>query len=122
VAVSAGLPFGPTGVAAAAVISSLLIAIPSVQYAGGPIGLGTADILRATGPQLIGAISILAAGWCLQTTILSGYSHFMRILLSGAFCTCLYVVIVAGLFRLTEPISVASSVVHDLLGSRLRRV
>jgi O-antigen/teichoic acid export membrane protein len=122
VAVTAGLPFGPTGVAVATVTASMLIAVPSVKYAGGPIGLGATDVLRATGPQLIGAISILAVGWCLQITILSDYSHFTRILLSGAFCTCLYLVIVAGLFRLTEPIKVAGSVVQDLLGSRLRRI
>jgi hypothetical protein len=46
----------------------------------------------------------------------------IRILLSGAFCTCLYLVIVVGLFRLTEPIKVAGAVVQDLLGSRLRRI
>jgi PST family polysaccharide transporter len=122
VAVLAGLPFGAKGVAIAVVIANLLIAVPSIKYAGGPIGLGAADVMRATGPQLIGAISILAAGWCLQITILSGYSHLIRILLSGTFCTCLYLVIVAGLFRLTEPIKVAGSVVQDLLGSRLRRI
>ena len=116
-AVTAGLPFGPTGVALAVAIASSLIAVPSVTYAGGPIGLGAADVMRATGPQLIGAISILAAGWCLQITILSGHSHFIRILLSGAFCTFLYLVIVAGFFRLTEPINLAGSLVQDLLGS-----
>ena len=37
-AVVAGLPFGPTGIAVATVIAALLIAVPSVKYAGGPIG------------------------------------------------------------------------------------
>jgi hypothetical protein len=46
---------------------------------------------------------------------LSGYPSLIRILLSVTFCTLLYLVIVAGLFRLTEPIKLVSSVVRDLL-------
>jgi PST family polysaccharide transporter len=113
-----GLPFGPTGLAAASVIASLLIAVPSINYAGRPIGVGAALVMRAVGPQLIGAMSIVAAGWSLQMTILSGYSSFTRILLSGTFCTCFYLALVVGLFRLTEPIKVAGSVVQDLLRAR----
>jgi len=64
----------------------------------------------------------VAAGWCLQMTVLAGYPGPIRILLSGAFCTCLYLAIVMGLFRLAEPIKVAGSVVQDLLRSRLRRI
>jgi O-antigen/teichoic acid export membrane protein len=118
VAVLGGLPFGPTGVAAASVIAVALIAVPSIEYAGRPIGAGAALVMRAVGPQLVGAISTVAAGWCLQTTMLTGYSGPMRILLSGAFCTCFYLVVVVGLFRLTEPIKIAMSVVQDLLRNR----
>jgi O-antigen/teichoic acid export membrane protein len=121
-ALLAGLPFGPEGVAAASVIATSLIAVPSIEYAGRPIGIGAAVVIRAVGRQLIGAIIIVAAGWCLQMTVLTGYPGLIRILLSGAFCTCLYLVIVVGLFRLTEPIKVLGSVVQDLLGSRLRRI
>jgi PST family polysaccharide transporter len=113
-----GLPFGATGVAAASVIASLLIAVPSIVYAGRPIGIGAAVVMRAVSPQLIGAISILAAGWCLQMTILAGFSGLIRILLSGASCTCLYLAMVVGLFRLTEPVRVAGSILQDLLRRR----
>src|SRR6185437_4767636 len=41
-AVLAGLPFGPTGVAVACVIEGVLIAFPSIAYAGHPIGVGSA--------------------------------------------------------------------------------
>jgi PST family polysaccharide transporter len=118
VAVLGGLPFGATGVAVAVVIASVLLAVPSISYAGRPIGVGAALVIRAVGPQLIGAISIVAAGWCLQMTILIGYSSFIRILLLGTFCTSFYLAMVVGLFRLTEPIKVAGSVVQDLLRSR----
>jgi len=115
VAVLGGLPFGATGVAVAAVMTSLLIAVPSISYAGRPIGVGAVLVIRAVGQQLIGAISTAAGGWWLQTTALTGCSSFVRIFLSAGFCISIYLIIVVGLFRLTEPIKVASTVVQDQL-------
>jgi O-antigen/teichoic acid export membrane protein len=113
VAILEGLPFGATGVAVAGVIVSVLIAVPSISYAGRPIGIGAALVIRAAGPQLIGAISTAATGWWLQTTALSNCSSLPRILLSTGFCACIYLIIVVGLFRLTEPIKIAGRVVRD---------
>jgi hypothetical protein len=39
----------------------------------------------------------------------------MRIVSSAIFCACVYLVVVVGLFGLTEPIRVARSVVQDRL-------
>lgn len=114
-AVLAGLPFGATGVAAAGVIASVLIAIPSINYAGRPIGIGSALVIRATGPQLVGAISAAAGGWWLQATVLAHWSSLMRIASSAIFCACLYLLVVVGLFRLTEPLRVARSIVRGRL-------
>jgi O-antigen/teichoic acid export membrane protein len=118
VAVLGGLPFGAKGVATAMVMASMLIAVPSIVYAGRPIGISAACVSRAVGPQLIGAISAAAGGWWLQTATLADYSSLVRILLSGGFGICVYLAVVAGLFRLTEPIKVAGSIVHDLLKNR----
>jgi PST family polysaccharide transporter len=118
VAVLGGLPFGAQGVAVAVVMASLLLAVPSITYAGRPIGIGAALVIRAVLPQLIGAISAAAGGWWLQTTILTGYSSFVRIFLSGGFCICIYLAIVLAVFRLSEPIKVAGSIVQDLLRNR----
>jgi PST family polysaccharide transporter len=118
VAVLGGLPFGTRGVAIAVVIASLLIAVPSITYAGRPIGIGAALVIHAVRPQLIGAIATAAGGWWLQTTALTDFSSFVRIVLSGGFCICIYLAIVVGLFRLTEPIKVAAAVVRDLLRNR----
>jgi PST family polysaccharide transporter len=115
VAVVGGLPFGIVGVAVAAVIVSLLMAVPSIIYAGRPIGIGASLVVRAIGPQLIGAISAAAGGWWLQQTVLTQYSSFERMFLSTAFCICIYLIIVVGLFRLTGPIKVAGKVVQDQL-------
>jgi PST family polysaccharide transporter len=118
VAVLGGLPFGATGVAVAGVIASILIAVPSISYAGRPIGIDATLVVRAVGPQLIGAISTAAGGWWLQTNALTDCSSFVRIFVSAGFCICIYLIIVVGLFRLTEPIKVAGAVVHDLLRNR----
>lgn len=118
VAVLAGLPFGAKGVAIAAVAASLLIALPSITYAGRPIGIDAALVVRAVGPQLIGAISTAAVGWWLQTALLADYSGFVRIILSGGFCVSVYLAIVVGLFRLGEPIRVAGAIAKDLIGRR----
>jgi PST family polysaccharide transporter len=75
-------------------------------------------VIRAVGPQLIGAISTAAGGWWLQTATLTDYSSFVRIFLSGSFCILIYLAIVVGLFRLSEPIRVAGSIVQDLLRKR----
>jgi O-antigen/teichoic acid export membrane protein len=115
VAVLGGLPFGATGVAVAGVIASVLIAVPSISYAGRPIGVGAALVIRAVGPQLMGAISAAAGGWWLQTTALTDCSSFVRMLLSTGFCISIYLIIVVGVFRLTEPIKVAGTVVQDQL-------
>ena len=118
VAVLGGLPFGATGVAVAVVMTSLLLAVPSISYAGRPIGIGAALVIRAVGQQLIGAISTAAGGWWLQTTALTHCSSFVRIFLSTGFCISIYLIIVVGLFRLTEPIKVAGTVVQDLWRNR----
>jgi len=118
VAVLAGLPFGARGVAIAAVIASLVIALPSIVYAGRPIGIGATLVIRAVGPQVIGAIGTAAAGWWLQTALLTDYSSVVRIGLSGVFCAGIYLAVVVGLFRLVEPIRVATTIVKDLMGRR----
>jgi O-antigen/teichoic acid export membrane protein len=112
-AVLGGLPFGTTGVAVAGVVTSLLLAIPAVHYAGRPIGISSMLVMRAVGPQLLGAISAAAGGWLLQMTALAHWPSVVRIASSAAFCACLYLLVVVGLFRLTAPLKVARTVVLD---------
>src|SRR5262249_51106185 len=118
VMVLGGLPFGATGVAVGLRMTSLLLAVPSIGYAVGPIGIRAAFVSRAVGQQLIGAITTAAAGWWLQTTALTHSPTFVRIFLSIAICIFIYFIIVVGLFRLTEPIKVAGTVVYDILKLR----
>jgi PST family polysaccharide transporter len=118
VAVLVGLPFGAMGVAIASVIASVLIAVPSISYAGRPIGIDATLVMRAVSPQFIGAIASAAAGWWLQTTALTDYSSFVRIVLSAGFCACIYLAVVVGIFRIIEPIRVAGVVMQHQLWRR----
>jgi O-antigen/teichoic acid export membrane protein len=113
VAVLGGLPFGATGVAVAVVTASLFIALPSISYAGRALGIGAALVIRTVGPQLLGAMITAAAGWSLQTTALADFSSVVRLVLSTGFCASIYLIIVVGLFRLTEPIKVAARIAKD---------
>jgi O-antigen/teichoic acid export membrane protein len=114
-AVLAALPFGPTGVAAAVVIVSLLLAVPAISYAGRPVGIGPSLVIRAAGRQLTGAVISAAGGWWLQTAVLVDCSSFIRIIVSAASCAAIYLVIVVGLFRVVQPLKVALNVVQDQL-------
>jgi O-antigen/teichoic acid export membrane protein len=121
VAVLGGLKFGAVGVAIATVVAHVIIAIPSITYAGRPIGIGSALVIRAVGPQLIGAIGAAAAGTWLQMALLAHYPAPVRIILSASFCACLYLGVVVGLFRRTKPLKVALSVVQDRLKGNPQR-
>jgi O-antigen/teichoic acid export membrane protein len=117
-AVLAGLPFGPTGVALAGVVASMLLAIPSIIYAGRPIGIGSTLVIRAVAPQLTGAITAAATGWLLQLTVLAHWSSLLRIVASAALCACIYLLVVVGVFRRTKPLMIARSLVESRLRSR----
>ncbi len=121
VAVLAGLPFGPIGIAAAIVIASFLFAVPAVSYAGGPVGIDAVFVIRATGRQSIGAIVTAAVGWWAQAMVLVGLPGVIRIILSVGICTITYLIIVVGLFRLVQPIGVAVKVVQSRLSGARRR-
>jgi polysaccharide transporter, PST family len=116
-AVLAGLHFGPTGVAVACVIEGLIIAIPAVIYAGRPIGVGLAPVMRAVRAQIIGAITALAGGTWLQMNDLGHLPSVARIVVSTSVCACIYLIVVVGLFRLYGPLRVARSVVRSRLES-----
>jgi PST family polysaccharide transporter len=120
-AVIGGVPFGPTGVAIAFVLAGWLIAFPSISYAGRPIGIGAALVMRSVGRQLFGAVIAAAAGWLLQTSFLTDFSSLLRIFLATAFCITIYLSIVVGLLRLTEPIKVAVRLMREQL-SRGQRI
>jgi O-antigen/teichoic acid export membrane protein len=112
-AILGGLRFGAEGVAVALVAAGWLIAFPSVSYAGRPLGIGAALVFRAVRAPLLGATIALAAGWLLQSIFLADFSTPFRMLLSAFFCGSIYLLIVVGLLRTTEPIRVVATLMQD---------
>jgi O-antigen/teichoic acid export membrane protein len=118
VAAIGGLPFGVQGVATATVAAGLLLSLPSILYAGRPIGIDASLVLRTVLPQMIGAFVSATGGWWLNIEILAGYSSYVRIFWASGFCVCVYLFVVLVLFRLNEPIKVARSIARDFLNKR----
>ena len=82
-AILGGLPFGGEGVAVALVGVGWLVAFPSVLYAGRPLGIGAALVIRAVGAPLLGAITAVAAGWWLKANFLADDFKFLPDILLG---------------------------------------
>lgn len=121
-AILGGLPFGPKGVAVALVVMSLLIAFPSISYAGRPLSIGAGLVIRATRRQLLGATFTAASGWLFQIVALEQFSSLFRIFLSASFCIAIYVLMVVGLLRLTEPVRIAGSLMQSYLPKAILRL
>jgi PST family polysaccharide transporter len=62
IAVLGGLPYGAVGVAAAVALSGIAIRVPVLFWAIGRRGpISTLDLVRATGPATVAAVSVIAA-------------------------------------------------------------
>jgi O-antigen/teichoic acid export membrane protein len=116
-----GLPFGAEGVAIALVVAGWLIALPSISYAGRPLGIGADLVIRAVGGPLLGAATALAAGWWLQTALFLNFAGPLKIFLSASFCASIYLLIVVGLLRIVGPIKILSSLAKDFLTRAAQR-
>ncbi len=117
-ALAAGLPFGVTGVASAYAIAMFGLVVPALVYSGRPLGIFGSDVLRAVGPQMIGGLIAVTTGFLVQFEFLADVSPLLRILVSGMVCLLTYLAVVAGIFRITAPLQLAFSVLHDIRGFR----
>lgn len=112
VALLCGLPFGALGIASAYTVSMYILFVPALAYAGKPLGIGAADVLKAVGPQLATALATAAFGFLMARTVLVEMPSLARLLLVSAVCAAAYLVIMIFGFRLTKPLAVAASLVR----------
>jgi PST family polysaccharide transporter len=112
-ALAAGLPFGAMGVAVAYTVAMFCLFVPALVYAGQPIGIGVRDVLSATGPQMISALVAVAFGLVMQQLFLLDLSELGRLVVSVPICLVMYLVVVLGVFRMTGPLKLASSMLQD---------
>jgi polysaccharide transporter, PST family len=118
VALIVGLPFGLVGVVLAYTICMFCLFIPTIAYAGHPLGIGATDVIRAVGRQLLGALLAAGAGFAIREVLLTDADKLVRIILTGLTYALAYVVLVAGVFRVTTPLMVGYSLVRDILTRR----
>jgi PST family polysaccharide transporter len=120
VALTAGLPFGAMGVAIAYTLTTFCLFVPALVYSGRPMGVGVGDVLSATAPQMASAVITVALGLTIRRLFLLESSELARLILSIPVCVMTYLAIVLGVFRLTAPLRLASSLLRDF-GSLKRR-
>jgi PST family polysaccharide transporter len=120
-ALFSGLPFGPTGVVTAYVISMFLLFVPAIAYAGRPMDIGAKDVVKVVWRQLAGALIAAATGFVLRYTLLAHTSGILRTAGLTLVYLTVYLVIVVGLFRVRTPVGVVLKLIRDVLPARLAR-
>jgi len=120
-AVAAGLPFGVAGICISYTIAIFVLFVPSLVYAGRPIGLGVSDVLQAVGPQIISALVATGVGFTVQNAWLGGLNPFVRVFLASLVCLGTYLVLAVGVFRITAPIRLGLSLLRDFMPVRVAK-
>jgi PST family polysaccharide transporter len=119
VALFAGLPWGPVGVATAYAISIYVLFVPALAYAGKPLEIGALDVVRALWRPLAGSLIAVALSYVFRVTLLAATAPWTRTAVLVAVYVAIYSIIVAGILRLHTPLRVTWSLARDFLPSRL---
>jgi polysaccharide transporter, PST family len=120
-AVSAGLPWGPTGVAVACAITMYLLFIPALTYAGQPASIGARDVLTAAGPPTAAGLIAVAIGMLARNYLLADVPALVRLFASSLICLSVYITVTVAIFKIIQPLQLALSVVRDFVPARLLR-
>lgn len=115
-----GIPFGLTGVATAYLITTFILFVPALAFAGRPVEIGTSDVLAAVGPQTISGLCVAGFGFFVQQFVLGGVSEFLRFTITSAICVVMYLALTVGIFKVTGPLKLAFSIFRDAGGARSR--
>lgn len=117
----AGLSYGPIGVTIAYAVVMFGLVIPSLTYSGQPVGIGLGDVVSAMVPQTISGVLTVALGLALSHFFLGDFSQLARFLAAGVASLAIYLALVVGVFRVTEPLMLGWSVASEFARSRLKR-
>jgi PST family polysaccharide transporter len=112
IALLCGLPYGAIGVAASYAVLVYIILIPSILYAGHPLGIRTKDVLLTVGPQVTCALATAAFGFALRQTLFENVSMPIRLVLLSFICIAFYLAVIVLGFRMTKPLFVAASLLR----------
>jgi O-antigen/teichoic acid export membrane protein len=119
----AGLPFGASGVAVAYVLSIFVLSGPGLWYAGRPISLSISSIIATIWKYFAAAVAAGLICWHLlyNHALTSGaYAQLnvvVRIFLSTALCSVVYLLLIILIHRGFEPISQFISLGREMIPS-----
>ena len=113
-----GLPFGPIGVATAYALAMFALFVPAIAYAGRPLGIGAADVIRVVWRQLLGALTAAAIGFILRSTVLVNTPPAARTAILGITYLAVYVAIVIGVLRLLSPVRTMQTLLRGQVAAR----
>jgi PST family polysaccharide transporter len=119
VALAAGLPYGARGVCIAYVISTFILFIPAIAYAGRPLGIGAADVVGVCWRQLVGSLAACSAGFFVGLSLLEEANRIGRLCGIGVTYVIVYLVIVVGWLRLRAPLQMTFSLIRESLPAPL---
>jgi PST family polysaccharide transporter len=120
VALFCGLPFGPSGVVVAYVVSMFVLFVPAISYAGRPLDIGAAALIEAIWPQLIAALASTALGFTLRHAFLTDTSVSGLVVLTAAYVAS-YLALVVGVFRVRTPVRATLALCGGILPARIAR-
>lgn len=106
VALLIGLPFGIIGIVVAYSIAMYAMFVPTLVYAGRPLGVHARDVVAAIWQPLLGTLLAVAVGLTLDFLAWPDMHPLPRMVLAGASFVTVYVALVAGVMRLREPFMV----------------
>jgi len=112
VALFCGLPWGLTGVAVAYTLATYILCLPALVYAGRPVDVGPAAVLKAIGPSMVAALCSVAIAFWIREAFLADLPRLGRLVVVSLLTTAVYAAIAIGLFRVTAPLRIASSLVR----------
>jgi len=121
IALFCGLPYGPTGVAVAFVVSTFIMFIPAIAYSGRPFGISATDVITVVWRPLAGSLLAAAIGFTLRFTLLADVSAILRIIVLILVYITAYVILVVGFFCERMPIQVLLAMIRDALPARFAR-
>ena len=121
VALLTGASFGPMGVVTAHVTFMYVLFVPALAYAGRPLGIGAADVIKVVGPQLLGAVTAAGFGFLLRYNLLAETPGLERAILLALAYSVFYLVVVVGFFRVRMPLTWAVALGRDLIPVRFVR-
>jgi len=122
-----GLQFGPLGVAAAYIISLYAMIGPCLWYAGRPINLKLSSIVSVIWKCFICAIIAGLLSWHIlysfdfTSTVFAKLGIYLRIPISIALCSTIYLLLIIAFYQSVEPISQFVTLIRNIVQPKLHK-